>query len=177
MGCAQIAAMNDRRKSVQRISRALKPAPRVPAERQFRVARLTAPAVASRYRSRDLYRGLIATASLAALLGGILAGGYGVHSKMAAATERAALHYAQLAAATGAELRNGAILFVPIGGNMCRRRWIDNATWTLRDGGEVECDRAVSWNATIPELQSYHVGQRMDAVRSTFRAKAAGNLE
>ena len=56
-----------------------------------------------------------------------------MHSQMTAATERAALRYAQNAAATSAELRNSPILFVPIGGNMCRRRWIDNTTWTLRD--------------------------------------------
>jgi hypothetical protein len=169
--------MYDRRESIQRISRALKLAPRMPVARNLKVARLAAPAVVQRRRSRDLQRGLIATASLVALLGGILAGGYGVHSQVAAANDRAALRYAQLAAATSAELRNGAILFVPIGGNVCRRRWIDNTTWTLRDGGEVECDHAVGWNATIPEAQPYHVGQRMDAVRSTFRSRAAGNLE
>jgi hypothetical protein len=177
MGCPQIGGMNNRRESMQRISRALKPAPRVPAARNLKVARLAAPAVVRRRRSRDLQRGLIATASLVALLGCVLAGGYGVHSQMAAASERAALQYAQLAAATSAELRNGAILFVPIGGSVCRRRWIDNATWTLRDGGEVECERAAAWNATLPELQPYHVGQRMDAVRSTFRSRSAGNLE
>jgi hypothetical protein len=173
----QIAAMNDRRQSIQRISRSLRPAPKVPVPRQIRVGRLAAPAVGSRHRNRDFHRGLIATASVAALLGGILAGGYGVHSQMAAATERAALRYAQNAAATSAELRNSPILFVPIGGNICRRRWIDNTTWTVHDGGEVECDHAVGWNATIPELQPYHVGQRMDAVRSTFRSRGATNLE
>ncbi len=177
MGYPQIAAMNNRRESIQRISRALKPAPRVPAARNLKVARLAAPVVVRRRRSRDLQRGLIAAASLVALLGCILAGGYGVHSQMAAASERAALNYAQLAAATGAELRNGAILFVPIGGNVCRRRWIDNTTWSMRDGGEVECERAAGWNSTIPELQPYHVGQRMDAVRSTFRSRTPGNLE
>ena len=114
-------------------------------------------------------------ASLAALLGGVIGGGYGVHTQITAANERMARHYWQLAAATREELREGAILFVPIGGNVCRRRYIDNNTWTVRDGGTVECDAAVGWNSNLPETQ-YQVGLRMDAVSRTFRNRGT-NLE
>jgi hypothetical protein len=65
-------------------------------------------------------------------------------------------------------LREGSILFVPIGNNMCRRRWIDNEKWTMRDGDEVECESAAAWNSTLPENQ-YQIGMRMDAVSRTFR--------
>jgi hypothetical protein len=149
---------------------------KVPAARGFRAGRFDPPATAPRARSRDFHRALIVVASLAALVIGILAGGYGVHSHVTTANERAARHHWQLAAATRAELREGSILFVPVGsGNVCRRRWIDNVTWTLRDGEEVECDSAVGWNSTLPETQ-YRIGLRMDAVSRTFRNKP-GNLE
>jgi hypothetical protein len=169
--------MDVRRKGMPKPVRVQNPAVRVLAARGLRVDRLARPVAAPRMSRRDFQRGMIVLASLAVLFGCVLAGGYGVHAQISAATERAALHNWQLAAATRDELRNGSLLFVPIGGNICRRRWIDNTTWTLRDGGEVECDREVSWNATVPELQSYQVGLRMDAVRSTFRNKATGNME
>ena len=65
------------------------------------------------------------------------------------------------------ELRSGAILFVPVEGNVCRRRLINNKTWQIQDGGEVVCDEAVSWNATSPN-QKYFVAVRVDAIRAGF---------
>lgn len=173
--CArQIASMDNSQKSLSQKSlrrplRVKRPAPKVQGARSR-----TASAAASHAHRRDFHRGMIVVASLAALLGGLFAGGYGVHSQIAATNERTARYYWQVATTARAELREGAVLFVPIGGNVCRRRWIDNATWTIRDGGDIECNAAVSWNATVPEPQ-YHVGLRLDAVRNTFRAKAGGN--
>ncbi len=169
--------MDFRQNGMSGALRVQRPAPKVPGARSIRVTRLARRGAAPHAARLDLNRGLIVVASLAALLGVILAGGYGVHSQIAAANDRTVRQYWQLAAATREELREGAVLFVPIGGNVCRRRYIDNVTWTLRDGGEVECDREVSWNATVPELQPYQVGMRMDAVRNTFRAKGSAILE
>lgn len=153
---------------IPRAFRTQKAAVKAPAARGFRAGKFASPAAATRARSRDLHRALIMLASLAALLVGVLAGGYGVHSHMAATNERTMRQYWQLAAATRAELREGSILFVPIGGSMCRRRWIDNEKWTMRDGDEVECEAAAAWNSTLPENQ-YQIGMRMDAVSRTFR--------
>jgi hypothetical protein len=121
-------------------------------------------AATSKAHRRDFHRALIVLASLAALV----ASGYGVHMQIAAANERLQRQHWRLAAATRAELHNGTVLFVPIGGNICRRRLIDNATWTLRDGGEVECENEAAWNSTLPETR-YQIGLRLDAVSRTFR--------
>jgi hypothetical protein len=66
-------------------------------------------------------------------------------------------------------LRSGTILFVPVEGNVCRRRLIDNETWQIKDGGDVICNEAVSWNAHA-RTQKYFVAVRVDAIRSGFRA-------
>jgi len=128
-----------------------------------------------RAASSDRRRSLFIIASIAILVGIVLAGGYGVQQKMAIAAEQAALRAAQFASAVKAELRTGTVLFVPLGGNVCRRRLIDNTTWTMRDGGQVECDHAVSWNANTPESEQF-LGERAGAVRTSFRQRN-GNLE
>ena len=91
---------------------------------------------------------------------------------MTAASERLALRKLEVAIATGTQLRDATVLFVPDYGNVCRRRLLDNANWTLRDGGEVECDSEVTWNSHAPEPE-HNVGQRLDAVRHSFRTKAS----
>lgn len=168
--------MDVRQRAISRPLRVQKPAPKVPAARGFRAGRLTPAARVSDAIRREFRRGLIVTASTAALLGGIIGGGYGVHAQMTAANERMARYHWQIALATRDGLREGEILFVPIGGNVCRRRVIDNTTWTVRDGGEVECDSAVGWNSNLPETQ-YQVGLRMDAVSRTFRNRNGANPE
>ena len=115
---------------------------------------------------------MIAVATVAFLMGGLLSG-YGVHRQVSLAAARAEARNLQTALATGAALQIGTVLFVPEYGSVCRRRWIDNATWTLRDGGEIDCDEEASWNATIPAPQQ-GVGQRMDAIRTVFQSRAAG---
>jgi hypothetical protein len=115
----------------------------------------------------DRRRSLFVAGSIAILVAIVLAGGYGVHQRMVFAAEQAALRAAQFASALKAELRTGTVLFVPLGGNVCRRRVIDNATWTMRDGGQVICDRAVSWNANMPDPEQF-LGMRSDAMRASF---------
>ena len=66
------------------------------------------------------------------------------------------------------ELQSGAILFVPIEGNVCRRRAIDNETWRLRDDGFVTCDEAVTWNSGASN-QKYFVAVRVDQIRAGFK--------
>ncbi len=124
---------------------------------------------------RERRYGVIATSSVALLLGALLSG-YGVQSHMAREAAHAAALDLQSALATAAELQVGTILFVPQYGNVCRRRWIDNQSWTLRDGSEVVCDEAVAWNPNIPVLE-YKVERRLGAIRNVFQPKAATKVE
>lgn len=72
--------------------------------------------------------------------------------------------------ATGDDyLTTGSILYVPLEGNVCRKRLIDNKTWFIRDKGYVICDEAVSWNANMSSPRSSVT--RVDAIRSGFLRK------
>lgn len=115
----------------------------------------------------DHQRGLAIAASLAVVLGGLLAG-YGVQVQMASEAARKALHAQQVAMATKEDLRTGSILYSPDdGGHVCRRRWIDNATWLiLRGGSQVDCDEATG--ATAPPSSQQQAGSRMEALRGGF---------
>ena len=74
---------------------------------------------------------------------------------------------AETASAKGNDdLATGSIVFVPLFGNNCRTRLIDNATWRIRDNGVVDCnaalslsthDRRIGWSAA-----------RLDVVRQGF---------
>jgi hypothetical protein len=124
---------------------------------------------------KERRRGAIAAVTLAFLLGGLLSG-YGVHSQISRAAARAEARNLQMTLATGAALKSGTVLFVPEYGSVCRRRWIDNATWTLREGDETDCDEAASWNATTPPVE-HKIGQRLNAIRSVFQSRGAGRLD
>lgn len=66
----------------------------------------------------------------------------------------------------GDDLTTGSIVFVPIFGNDCRRRLIDNATWQIRDNGVVDCNAAL-----IQNTQGRRIGwsaARVDVVRQGF---------
>jgi len=76
----------------------------------------------------------------------------------------------RVAATTSAQgnddLTTGSIVFVPLFGNNCRTRLIDNATWRIRDNGVVDCNaalaqsthgRRIGWSAA-----------RLDVVRQGF---------
>jgi hypothetical protein len=68
-------------------------------------------------------------------------------------------------------LTTGSVLFVPLQGNVCRKRLIDNKTWLMRDMGYVVCDDAVSWNANMIPTTSYSPLARVDAIRNGFVKK------
>jgi hypothetical protein len=168
-------AMTFSRPPLRQTVRVRRPAPRVPAlYRPAAVRRDTAGSRTPKGWHRERRRGMIA-AVIVALMGGLLSA-YGVHLQMSQAAARALARDLHLAAATAKALGSGAVLFVPEYGNVCRRRWIDNTTWTLRDGGEIACDAAVSWNATIPAPQ-YQITQRLGAIRNVFQSKVTGNLD
>ena len=97
----------------------------------------------------------------AVLAAGILAGGYAARPQPPDKAAAAALSRSQ-------ELRYGAILYVPVEGNVCRIRLIDNASWLTREGGTLICDDAVSWNSGV-EGQKYFVAVRMESIRAGFR--------
>jgi hypothetical protein len=112
----------------------------------------------------DRRRGIVVCASLSAFLALTIFGA----SFAAKITPQSHAAYAAFLAEARA-LRSGAILFVPVEGNVCRRRLIDNETWQIKDGGEVVCNEAVSWNANAPN-QKYFVAVRVGAIRAGFRA-------
>lgn len=68
------------------------------------------------------------------------------------------------------DLTTGSILFVPNEGNVCRQRLIDNRTWTIRDGGYVICNEAVSWH-TGNTRKTYTPTSRVEAIRDGFFPK------
>ena len=116
---------------------------------------------------KEQRHGVIIAVSLTLALGAFMIG-YGVQAQIAAEATRTAQRAEQIALTTKEALRAGPGLFVPVQGNVCRQRWIDNATWTVSDGQDVVCDEAASWTInTKPEDQS--VAIRMDAVRDGFR--------
>ncbi|HWV43684.1 hypothetical protein [Pseudorhodoplanes sp.] len=114
-------------------------------------------------------RGVVAAVVVTCFLG-VLLSGYGIHTQMTNAAARAAAREAQAAMLMAAALRTGTLLFVPQNGNVCRRRWIDNETWTLSDGGDVVCEEEVTWNANLP-VRERKVERRLDAIRQLFQSK------
>jgi hypothetical protein len=67
------------------------------------------------------------------------------------------------------DLRTGSIIFVPILGNDCHRKEIDNETWTIRDVGPVACNEALAHSSeTDHKVWS---ASRMDAIRDGFRKR------
>jgi len=64
------------------------------------------------------------------------------------------------------DLATGSIIFVPILGNTCRKRLIDNATWQIRDYGAVDCRAALSGGAHTNE--SGWSASRVDIIRHGF---------
>jgi hypothetical protein len=124
---------------------------------------------------KERRRGAIAAVTVAFLLC-ILLSGYGIHAQMSQAAARIAERDRQIALETAAALQTAAVLFVPDDGKVCRRRWIDNANWALRDGGEVDCDEAATWNVDTPSREK-KVERRLGAIRSVFQSRATGKVE
>ena len=114
---------------------------------------------------RDRRHGLITCAWLSALLAAAVIGG----GTIAKTSGSPAGEMAYMGPA--GSLQAGAVLFVPLEGNVCRRRSIDNETWRIRDDGYVTCDEAVTWNSGA-QNQKYFVAVRVDAIRAGFKAAA-----
>ncbi len=105
----------------------------------------------------------------AVLAAGFLAGGYAARKNLVSP----GIFFAKSSierVSREEELKTGAILYVPLEGNVCRLRLIDNDTWTIRDAGNIECDEAVSWNSGNDD-KKYFVAVRVDAIRAGFRTK------
>jgi hypothetical protein len=124
---------------------------------------------------KERRRGVIAAVTVAVLFGASLCA-YGIRTHMAQVAARAAERDLQAARATGATLRSVEVLFVPEYGSTCQRRWLNNTTWTLRDGGKVECDEEAAWNSSVPPRE-HNVERRIDAIRNVFQARAGGKIE
>ena len=140
------------------------------APRGLQVQLADIPVRPARSWHREQQRGPVIAVSLTLALGALLVG-YGVQAQIAGESMRTARRAVQIASVTKEELKKGTLLFVPVHGNVCRQRWIDNATWAIRDGEDVVCDEAASWTVnTRPTDQS--VAHRMDAVRDGFRVSA-----
>jgi len=67
---------------------------------------------------------------------------------------------------TDDDLATGSIIFVPILGNTCRKKLIDNATWRIRDDGPVDCRAALARGAHGNELG--WSASRVDVIRHGF---------
>ena len=110
---------------------------------------------------RDGQRAIVSVAALALLFGvGVYLNGGIAISKFASISPRAA---------QDDNLTTGSILFVPVLGNRCRHRLIDNATWRIRDGGVVDCNTALSHQAGGGGLR--WSAARVDVVREGFRQR------
>ncbi len=150
--------------------------PRVAAPRAATPRAAIASARRRKARHRDWQHAFIAAIAVALVLGGSISV-YAVHSRMtqAAANARAlALHTA--AVETGEALSSGAVVFVPEYGHNCRRRWLDNKTGMIRDGGEIHCDDAVGLDAAGP-TRAQKFERRMDAIRNGFQTRNSGAPE
>ena len=64
------------------------------------------------------------------------------------------------------ELATGSIIFVPILGNNCRKKLIDNATWRIRDSGPVDCRTALARGTNANEFG--WSTSRVDVIRNGF---------
>src|SRR5688572_9687421 len=62
------------------------------------------------------------------------------------------------------DLTTGSIVFLPIQGDRCRNRLIDNATWRIRDTGMVDCRTALSHSSARPRWSA----ARADVIRDGF---------
>ena len=64
------------------------------------------------------------------------------------------------------DLAIGTILIVPLYGNVCGQRLIDNATWRIWDNGVVQCDVFLSQETNSQARQLSAL--RVDVIRAGF---------
>ena len=65
----------------------------------------------------------------------------------------------------GETLTTASILIPPREGNICERRLIDNATWTIYRDGYVSCDDVLS---RAPHGSAIGTASRIEAIRDGF---------
>jgi len=70
---------------------------------------------------------------------------------------------------TDDDLATGSIIFVPVLGNTCRKKLIDNATWYIRDIGPVDCREALARGAHGNQLG--WSASRVDIIRNGFYSR------
>jgi len=63
------------------------------------------------------------------------------------------------------DLATGAVVFVPVLGEECRQKTIDNRTWEIQDHGTAPCKDALAASAGRRSGGS----SRMDIIRDSFR--------
>src|SRR5690606_37524000 len=136
-----------------------------PADPRPRPGKVVRQAARQKYRRRERQIGL----ALAGLFGVIFAAGF----TWTASVQWQNLANADALAMTAAEKerRRAAVLFVPMKGNVCRRRVIDNETWLIADAGFVTCDEAVTWNSHYPDVR-FQFAERIEQLRSGFRVNS-----
>jgi hypothetical protein len=144
------------------------PPPRVAAPVVARAA--VAPAHRRKTRHREWQHAFIAAVAVALVLGGSISV-YALHARMThAAANARALAQHTAAVETGEALSSGAVVFVPEYGHNCRRRWLDNKTGVLREGGELHCDDAVGLESAGP-TRAQKFERRIDAIRNGFQTR------
>lgn len=67
------------------------------------------------------------------------------------------------------DLATGSIIFVPVMGNTCRKKLIDNTTWLIRDEGPVDCRAALARGAHGNQLG--WSASRVDIIRNGFYSR------
>jgi hypothetical protein len=112
----------------------------------------------------DILRAAFACAVLGAVIGLALFAGLGQQTAPAAQANR----IANTSAERNSKLTTGSVVFVPILGDRCYRRVIDNATWRIRDDGEVDCATALYPDAVAG---TQWATARIDVIRDSFRNK------
>jgi hypothetical protein len=65
------------------------------------------------------------------------------------------------------EIYTGSILFVPVDGDNCWQRLLDNQTGRLWDNGFVSCETAAP-HSLISQPGRYSTAGRVDAIRKGF---------
>jgi hypothetical protein len=119
--------------------------------------------VTQRARRRERWIGVLLAATFGAICVGGVTWATALQMRSAAAAEALAAHAAE------ESRRRAPVLFVPLAGNVCRKRILDNLTWLIADAGYAACDEAVTWNAHYPEAGQQLLG-RMEQMRASFRA-------
>lgn len=68
------------------------------------------------------------------------------------------------AASSADDLTTGSIVVVPVLGDSCIQRLIDNRTWQVRELGEMACDELLRAGVGRGSVET-----RLDAIRDSFR--------